>query len=391
MVCSFDATSPRINAHEIHEWLFNDLKVNEHTVLMIQIDGAKRQVFVKFIDQTYVNTILQNTNGSTEYRHTNGILSQVKLEEAGLGSRRVRVANLPPELPNALIRTSLLPYGTIHSITDETWPSSYRYTVANGVRVVQMTLNRHLPSNITMAGYRAFISYEGQPQTCFGCGATEHVYQTCPSRKHAMTRKNGPPGPAWNNHDTQTTDNMNPISDTASSTETAETTPSTSLVIRNNLVHVNRDSNEEPPPHNTQPPSTEDTRPTQQATKDRQRMVEHYKWADEPTEDDMHPSLTTTTSDTEQQNDTEWPSLPATHPTVRTGRDLPPPTNKGAKVKDRRTQSPTTNNNNNPKSPGPSEQETARGKKQRLEKSSERTPDPKRTRGRYGSLPRELT
>jgi hypothetical protein len=86
----------------------------------------------------------------------------------------------PTELSGSIIRTVLAPYGVIQSIQDETWSKNYPFAVAYGMRIVTMTLNKYLPSHSTISGYRALVSYEGQPQTCYGCGETDYIYQVCP-------------------------------------------------------------------------------------------------------------------------------------------------------------------------------------------------------------------
>ena len=58
-VCTFDTQSPRISSYEVHEWIQEQLHVSEATVTMIQIDGLRRQVFIKFVDLQYAQEILQ--------------------------------------------------------------------------------------------------------------------------------------------------------------------------------------------------------------------------------------------------------------------------------------------------------------------------------------------
>jgi len=150
---------------------------------MIQIDGIKRQVFLKFVDDIYIQNIVQSTNGSAEYRHVTGEISIVRLEVAGMGMRRIRIANLTPEVTERSIRAALASYGETVSIRDEMWPKAYRYKVANGVKVIMMKLAKHLPSQMNIAGHRVLPSYDGQPVTCYGCGDSGHINQACPRRR----------------------------------------------------------------------------------------------------------------------------------------------------------------------------------------------------------------
>ena len=149
---------------------------------MIQIYGTKRHVYVKISDDTFITDILQKTKGRLEYKHTTGEISVVRLEMAGLGTRRVRIANLTPETSDRAIRMPLAPYGEIVAIHEENRSKMYRYLVANGIRVATIKWDKHLPSHLIIGGERAIVSYGGQPLSCYACGGTAHMRQTCPHR-----------------------------------------------------------------------------------------------------------------------------------------------------------------------------------------------------------------
>ena len=86
---TFGPTSPRITAYDIHEWIHQVLQISEHTVSMIQIDGTKRQVYIKLIDNVYVQALLRESNGQPEYKQQYRVLSIVNITMAGMGTKRV--------------------------------------------------------------------------------------------------------------------------------------------------------------------------------------------------------------------------------------------------------------------------------------------------------------
>jgi hypothetical protein len=103
IICAFDQRSPRISAHEIHEFIYAQMCLEDQAILMVQIDGTKRHVYIKFRDSERMREVLQSTGGKDEYKHTNGEISCVRISMAGIGLRIVRIANLPPEVTDGAL------------------------------------------------------------------------------------------------------------------------------------------------------------------------------------------------------------------------------------------------------------------------------------------------
>jgi hypothetical protein len=189
VVCIFDTRSPKITALQFHERIYENLQLPEEDVRMIQIDGPGRRVYIKFHTSEQTQNILQTTSGQLNYLHDNGESFIVQLEIAGMGTKRIRIANLPPEVPNKVICDTLSTYGEVTEIIEETWSKAYRYSVSNGIRIAVTSLKKHIPSHATMAGNRVLISYENQPPTCYGCNNVGHQNHECPRRRQTNSQQ----------------------------------------------------------------------------------------------------------------------------------------------------------------------------------------------------------
>jgi hypothetical protein len=150
---------------------------------MIQVDGPTRRVYIKFISEERAQAVLQDSKGPLEFRHDNGELSQVIIELAGMGTKKIRIARLPPEVTANMKRASLTKYGEVKNMRNEIWTLAYKYKIYNGITIVDMKLTKHLPSHMAIAGYDTLISYDGQPPTCYRRNETGHQQQDCPRRK----------------------------------------------------------------------------------------------------------------------------------------------------------------------------------------------------------------
>jgi hypothetical protein len=164
---------------------------------MIQIDGPGRRVYIKFHNNEQAQATLHATTGQLEYQHENGESYTVHIKLAGMGTKHIRIANLPPEVPNNLIREALASRGEIIEIIEESWPKVYRYSVSNGIRIAITRLKKHIPSNMSIAGNKVLISYENQPPTCYGCKSVGHQNQECPKHRTINGPQNAQSHPTW--------------------------------------------------------------------------------------------------------------------------------------------------------------------------------------------------
>jgi hypothetical protein len=114
-----------------------------------------------------------------------------------MGLRKIRIANLPPELPDRTLRDIMSKYGDVKDITEAQWSQKYRYSVSNGTRIVELQLKQHIPSHMLIAGQRVLITYEGQPITCYGCNETGHQYGECPHRRTEPSLRQPPHTDPW--------------------------------------------------------------------------------------------------------------------------------------------------------------------------------------------------
>jgi hypothetical protein len=107
---------------------------------MIQVDGPKRQVYIKFKNTVKLQQIPNGNKEQYDFKHENRELSKAQIEHAGMGIRTIRNANLPPEVSERAIHSVLSRYGEVKEIKTEKWSRNYRYKIDNGIRIVTMNL-----------------------------------------------------------------------------------------------------------------------------------------------------------------------------------------------------------------------------------------------------------
>ena len=93
-------------------------------------------------------------------------------------SRLVYVRDLPAEVPESFVESTLSSYGTVHTVT------AMEHTgypgLLNGTRLVRIVLEKDIPSSLHISGFECRVWYRGQPQACIICHSYRHRVRECP-------------------------------------------------------------------------------------------------------------------------------------------------------------------------------------------------------------------
>jgi hypothetical protein len=91
-------------------------------------------------DGESVLALFRDTGGQLKYKYPTGELSIVSHAMAGMCKNPIRIANLPPEVPNDTITARPASFGKDLDIQANMWSKTYRYSLSNGIRQVKIIL-----------------------------------------------------------------------------------------------------------------------------------------------------------------------------------------------------------------------------------------------------------
>ncbi|KAK3908766.1 Transposon TX1 uncharacterized 149 kDa protein [Frankliniella fusca] len=175
------AGAPPITSLGVHEFLKNEVRLEEADIVGIQVDIPLKKVWVKFVAEDLCFDVVQH--GRYEFKHGNGEISIVRAQGAGRGSRLVRVFRLPFEVSNLKLSAELSKYGkVIGGVQDERFDDKHVFKVRTGVRRARVEISQHIPSYITVDNQKCLVMYAGQPATCGICNLPGHLRKQCPEK-----------------------------------------------------------------------------------------------------------------------------------------------------------------------------------------------------------------
>ena len=115
---------------------------------------------------------------ANEYVSIEGIECAVR--GGGPRPQNVLVYNFPFEIPHAVVREALSPFGEVESVNFRHW--THAREICDGVRTVRMVRSRAISRNLVIDGFPVKISYPGQALECDICGELGHIAKNCSLR-----------------------------------------------------------------------------------------------------------------------------------------------------------------------------------------------------------------
>lgn len=190
--CELVQDVPRPTIKDMLNWVFEDLKNMTHD-FEDNLQGIQYEpngMYLKFSNNLICEDLINKTNGEGKIKKSDGNIATIRLTLSSVGTKRIRIFRLPFELENRDIAANLMKYGEVLSVQDEYWSENFaiqRLKYKNGNRVATVKLTTHVPSFVTINGFRALITYEGQPKTCSYCTSPEHMIAECPNKRQKYT------------------------------------------------------------------------------------------------------------------------------------------------------------------------------------------------------------
>lgn len=191
LVVDFSVLPSHPNTTEVHKFLVHQIKLDVSQVKNLQLHTIRKQALIELNSLEVAQDLAaaHNLKHSMQAENKN-FLIPVFLEDT---STTVRVHDLPPDMPNVDVANYMKQFGVVKSVVRELWKKYFPGT-PNGVRVVRIELQKHIPSYIKIHDQMSMVSYRNQPTTCRNCGQRSHPNIKC-SEVTKATKKNTTAGP----------------------------------------------------------------------------------------------------------------------------------------------------------------------------------------------------
>lgn len=178
----------------IHRWLRVLGVKQDHCEGIMAVIGVQSQIVrMKLVTNDLMQSFLNAFLGKRLEIKDGNECYEVRIKEAGLNERYVRIADIPFETELETVEKSLEKYGKIISIKRDYFKpieseEEIYFEVPSGWITVAMVIEKDIPSYLEVDGTRAVVKYRGQPKTCRICSQSGHIAYQCPKKAYNSRR-----------------------------------------------------------------------------------------------------------------------------------------------------------------------------------------------------------
>lgn len=176
LVVDFNALSVRPSTGDIEKFIRVNLGIEMNTIKNLQLHSIPNCGLIELRSLQVAEQLAAMHNlkhyliaGNKKYN------IPVYVEDT---ATNVRIHDLPPCIPNETVADFMKQYGTVKSVARELWKKFFT-GIPNGVRVVRIDLDKHIPSFITIKDKVTAVSYHSQIPTCRQCKKKAHPKRKC--------------------------------------------------------------------------------------------------------------------------------------------------------------------------------------------------------------------
>jgi hypothetical protein len=118
---------------------------------------------------------------------------KVLVRDSNVEEKFVRITGIPHSMDLGVIQTRFKEFGKVLDMRWERYhvvENEYLIPTLSTWLICRMTLEKAIPSYVTVGDYRVIVRYNGQKQTCGICDETSHLRKDCPSLRKNKTDNN---------------------------------------------------------------------------------------------------------------------------------------------------------------------------------------------------------
>lgn len=183
MIIDFSVVPTRPTVSEIHNFVFECLKITMASIKSIQLSITKSYAYLEMESAALAEKLVAENNRKFSIKTEEGEYDiPMFIVDGGV---EVKVHDLPPHMPNATIVKQLTIYGEVISIKNDVW-RDYFPGLPNGNRTVRMRIQKAIPSYLSIEDEIAYIRYRNQVPTCRYCSRNLHVGSKCADVRKAL-------------------------------------------------------------------------------------------------------------------------------------------------------------------------------------------------------------